>query len=257
MLLCVDVGNTNIVFGIFCGQELRAKFRLTTDTARTADEIGLLLTQFYALQGLRPEDTGHIAVGSVVPSVMYTLRHALNKYIRAPVSIVGDGLQTGLVNLCEEPLGVDRAVSGVAACALHGAPVIVVDFGTATKADAFNERGEYMGGVICPGIKISMDALFARAAKLPRVEIVKPRRAIGVNPAEQMQAGAVYGYAGGIERIVGCFFEEMGAHPPVVATGGLAGLIAAHTSVISAVEPNLTLHGLRLVYERSATAVDG
>ncbi|MDR0248132.1 MAG: type III pantothenate kinase [Oscillospiraceae bacterium] len=250
MLLCVDVGNTNIVFGMFADGQLRAKYRLATDTARSADEIGVMLTRFYAHAGLLPEHTGEIIVGSVVPPVMYTLRRALAKYVGCPVRVPGEDMDTGLVNLCEEPLGIDRAVSGIAACELYGAPVIVVDFGTATKADAFNAKGEYMGGVICPGIKISMDALTARAAMLPRVEIVKPRRVIGVNTVEQMQAGAVYGFVGGIERVVRQMCAEMGAQPPVVATGGLAGLIAAHTGVITKVDPDLTLHGLRIVSAR-------
>ena len=167
---------------------------------------------------------------------------------------MGENLPTGLVNLCQEPLGIDRAATGIGAMALYGKPVIVVDFGTATKADAFNEKGEYMGGLICPGIKISMDALFARAAKLPRIEIKKPARAIGINTVEQMQAGAVYGYVGGLEGMVGHMLREMDADPasiPVVATGGLAKLLSAHTTMIRVVDQNLTLHGLRLIYQRS------
>lgn len=250
MLLCVDVGNTNIVFGLFDGPELRAKFRLTTDTVRTADEIGLLMAGFFDHFRFKLDEIQNVVVGSVVPPIMYTLCHALEKYIARPVQIVGDTLQTGLVNLCEEPLGVDRAVTGIAAMALYSKPVIVIDFGTATKADAFNDNGEYMGGLICPGIKISMDALFARAAKLPRIEIKKPRAAIGVNTVEQMQAGAVYGYVGSIEGIVAQMRREMGVSAPVVATGGLAELIAAHTESIGIVDKNLTLQGLRLVFER-------
>ena len=252
LLLCVDVGNTNIVFGLFEGPELRAKFRLATDTVRTADEIGLLVAGCFGHFKLELSAVRHVAVCSVVPPLMYTLRHALDKYVARPVLIAGETLPTGLTNLCEEPLGIDRAVSGVAAMALYGKPVIVVDFGTATKADAFNASGEYMGGVICPGIKISMDALFARAAKLPRIEIKKPRAAIGVNTVEQMQSGAVYGYVGSVEGIVAQIRAEMGGpNVPVIATGGLASLIAEHTPAISRVDKNLTLHGLRLVFERN------
>lgn len=251
MLLCVDVGNTNIVFGLFDGNELRAKFRLTTDTVRTADEIGLLMAGFFDHFGFEMDRIENVVVGSVVPQIMYTLCHALEKYIACPVRIVGDTLKLNLPNLCEEPLGVDRAVTGIAAMALYSKPVIVVDFGTATKADAFNESGHYMGGLICPGIKISMDALFARAAKLPRIEIKKPRAAIGVNTVEQMQAGAVYGYVGGIEGIIAHMRREMGVNAPVVATGGLAVLMAEHTDSIGTVDKNLTLHGLRIAFERS------
>lgn len=252
MLLCVDVGNTNIVFGLFDGSDLRAKFRLTTDTVRTADEIGLLVAGFFDHFRLDLSAIDHVVVGSVVPPIMYTLLHALEKYVARPVHVVGDTLSAGLVNLCEEPLGVDRAVTGVAAMALYGKPVIVIDFGTATKADAFNADGAYMGGLISPGIKISMDALFARAAKLPRIEIKKPRAAIGVNTVEQMQAGAVYGYVGSVEGIVAHIRAEMGGSAPVIATGGLAGLIAEHTASITKVDKNLTLHGLRIVFERTA-----
>ncbi|MCL2030276.1 MAG: type III pantothenate kinase [Oscillospiraceae bacterium] len=252
MLLCIDVGNTTIVFGLFDGPELRAKFHLTTGAVRTADEIGLLATGFFDRFRLDASAIQNIVVGSVVPPLMYTLLHALEKYFARPLHVVGETLPLGLVNLCEEPLGVDRAVTGVAAMAMYGTPVIVVDFGTATKADAFNAAGEYMGGVICPGIQISMDALFARAAKLPRIELKKPRAAIGVNTVEQMQAGAVYGYVGGVEGIVAQIRAEMGGPAvPVVATGGLAPLIAEHTASIAAVDRNLTLHGLRLVFERN------
>ncbi len=252
MLLCVDVGNTNIVFGLFEQSTLKAKFRLSTETLRTADEIGLTIVNFFRHFSLRLDAVRHIAVGSVVPTVMYTLNHALEKYLGLPVWTAGENLRVDLSNLCEESLGIDRAVTGIGAMALYGKPVIVVDFGTATKTDAFNDAGEYMGGMICPGIKISMDALFARAAKLPRIELKKPDRAIGINTVQQMQAGAVYGYVGGLEGMVRHIRREMGSDAvPVVATGGLAVLVSQYTEVIAAVDQNLTLHGLRIVFERA------
>ncbi len=253
MLLAIDVGNTDIVFGIFNGALLEAKFRLSTETVRTADEIGLMVAQFCRHFGFQLEDLHMAVVGSVVPPIMYTLKHALRKYLDAPVRVVGDDLAVPLENLCEEPLGVDRAVTGVAAMAVYGAPCIVIDFGTATKADVFSPSRAYLGGLILPGIKISMDALFARAAKLPRVEIKKPRSIIGVNTVEQMQAGAVYGFVGSVEGIVAGIKRELGCPgAPVVATGGLARLIASHTESIDFVDENLTLQGLRIVCGQGA-----
>ncbi len=250
MLLAIDVGNTNIVFGIFEGDTLRAKFRMSTHQGRTADEIGLLVTQFCGNFGFELGAIEYVVVGSVVPPVMYTLQHALSKYIGRPVCVLGQDLPIPLENRCEEPLGVDRALTGIAAMRLYGKPVIVIDFGTATKFDAFDAGGAYLGGLICPGVSISMDALFAHAAALPRIEIKKPSRVIGINTIGQMQAGAVYGFVGSVEGVVAAMKREMGVQRlPVVATGGLAKLISEHTPAVDRVDQNLTLHGLRLVWE--------
>jgi type III pantothenate kinase len=255
MLLVIDVGNTNIVFGVFDGAQLKAKFRLTTQAPRTADEIGLMLVSLIRHADCDPAAVEHIIVESVVPKVMYTLRHALDKYIGKPVYTIGDNLKIPYVNLCQEPLGSDRVVTGYGALELYGAPIIVVDFGTATKVDVFNQERAYIGGVICPGIQISMDALYACAAKLPQVEIAKPRSPIGINTVEQMQSGAVYGYVGSIEGILKGIQGELRASNvhtefPVIVTGGLASLIAAHSSILNnRVNQNLTLQGLRLAFE--------
>ncbi len=251
MLMVIDVGNTNLVFGLYDGAALRAKFRLATDAARTADEIGLHIVQFCNHFALPFEGITDVVISSVVPQLMYTLLHAIDKYMKLTPLVVGETLSTGLVNLAQEPLGVDRAVTAVGAMETYGAPLIVVDFGTATKVDAFNHKREYMGGVICPGIKISMEALFAKAAKLPRVEIKKPRSVIGVNTVEQMQAGAVYGFVGSVECIVNNMKREMG-YPglKVAGTGGLVSLIAQYTDSIDYTDNNLVLEGLRVIFAR-------
>ena len=251
MLMVIDVGNTNLVFGLFEDTLLKAKFRMSTDTARTADEIGLHIVQFCNHFSLSLYDVDDVVISSVVPPLMYTLLHAIEKYMGKHPWLVGETLPTGLASLAQEPLGHDRAVTLIGALHRYGAPLILVDFGTATKVDALDEHGAYLGGVICPGIKISMDALFAKAAKLPRVEIKKPRSVIGVNTVEQMQAGAVYGFVGSVEGIVSNMKREMG-HPriPVVATGGLSTLISAHTALIDHTNNNLTMEGLQLLYAR-------
>ena len=244
MLMAIDVGNTNMVFGLFKGNTLAAKFRLSTEAGRTADEIGLPISQFFGHFGFGLSDVEAVAISSVAPQTMYALRHAIDKYLGLTPLIAGETLNIPLTNLCEEPLGIDRAVTLIGARALVGAPCVVVDFGTATKIDALNGHGEYIGGVICPGVSISMEALFAKAAKLPRIELKKPARAIGVNTVEQMQAGAVFGFVGSVEYIIGRFKNEMNTDVPTVATGGLARLISEHAPSIGCVEPNLTLNGL-------------
>jgi type III pantothenate kinase len=249
MLLTIDVGNTNMVLGLFKDSEIVAKFRLSTATTRTADEIGLAISQFFTHFGFVLKDIENVVVCSVVPQMMYTLRHAIDKYLGTVPLIAGETLEVPLVNLCKEPLGIDRAVTLVGAREKYGKPCIVVDFGTATKIDALNEKGEYMGGVICPGVSISMEALFEKAAKLPRIELKKPDRAIGTNTVEQMRAGAVFGFVGSVEYIIKRFQSEMGLDKvAAVATGGLARLISEHTGHIGQVDPNLTLTGLLECY---------
>ncbi len=250
MLLTIDVGNTNMVLGLFEGSELKAKFRLSTAAIRTADEIGLTIVQFFNHFHLPLAEVEQVVICSVVPHIMYTLRHAIDKYLGQEPLIAGETLPIPLANLCQEPLGVDRAVTLVGARALVGAPCIVVDFGTATKIDILDDAGAYLGGVICPGVDISMEALFAKAAKLPRIELKKPAHAIGMNTVEQMQSGALYGFVGSVEFIIARFKEQLGltAPLPTVCTGGLARLIAPHAPSITTHLPNLTLTALQHLY---------
>ena len=252
MLLVIDVGNTNIVFGLFDGPDFKGTFRLMTETPRTADEIGVMLIDHFTHIGLKLSDVSDVVISSVVPQVMYTVTHAITKYVEKSPLIVDEHIEHELVNLAEEPLGADRVMGLIGAREKYGAPLILLDFGTATKADALNDRGEYMGGLICPGIKISMDALFLKAARLPRIEIRKPDRCIGVNTVGQMQAGAVYGYVGSVEYIVANMKREMGYDRiPVIATGGLSSIISEYTAVIDTIDRALVMNGLRIVYEKN------
>ncbi|OQB14954.1 MAG: Type III pantothenate kinase [Firmicutes bacterium ADurb.Bin193] len=250
MILVIDVGNTNISLGIYDGDTLVSSWRMVTINDRTSDETGLLILQFFSSAGISKENIEDVIISSVVPPVMYALELAIRKYIAKEPIIVTAETKTGIKILYDNPLevGADRIVNAVAALALYGGPVIIVDFGTATTFCAVNEKGEYLGGVICPGIKISMDALFAKAAKLPRVEIARPQRIIGKNTVESMQSGAVYGYAGQVDYIVGKMKAEMGGSAKVVATGGLARLIASETKCIDEINKKLTLEGLKIIY---------
>ena len=251
MILVVDVGNTNIVMGIFKGEKLISNWRISTSSERTSDEMGLLLLQFFNHAQVNPNDVKDVIISSVVPPVMYALELAINKYINSEPLIVSSKIKTGINILYDNPkeVGADRIVNAVAALKLYGGPIIIVDFGTATTFCAITADGDYLGGVICAGIKISMDALFARAAKLPRVELVRPNKIIGKNTIESMQAGAIYGYAGQVDYIVSKMQEEMGGDVKIVATGGLARLIAQESKSITEINGKLTLEGLRLIYE--------
>lgn len=251
MILVVDVGNTNIVMGIYKGEKLISNWRISTSSERTSDEMGLLLLQFFNHAQVNPSDVKDVIISSVVPPVMYALELAINKYVNSEPLIVSSKIKTGINILYDNPkeVGADRIVNAVAALKLYGGPIIIVDFGTATTFCAITENGDYLGGVICAGIKISMDALFARAAKLPRVELVRPDKIIGKNTVESMQAGAIYGYAGQVDYIVNKMQEEMGGNVKIVATGGLARLIAQESKSITEINGKLTLEGLRLIYE--------
>jgi len=251
LILVVDVGNTNIVMGIFKGEKLISNWRISTSSERTSDEMGLLLLQFFNHAQVNPNDVKDVIISSVVPPVMYALELAINKYINSEPLIVSSKIKTGINILYDNPkeVGADRIVNAVAALKLYGGPIIIVDFGTATTFCAITADGDYLGGVICAGIKISMDALFARAAKLPRVELVRPNKIIGKNTIESMQAGAIYGYAGQVDYIVSKMQEEMGGDVKIVATGGLARLIAQESKSITEINGKLTLEGLRLIYE--------
>ncbi|MGB9662047.1 MAG: type III pantothenate kinase [Moorellaceae bacterium] len=253
MLLAIDVGNTNIVCGVYQGKELVCHWRMATDRQKTAEEYALLWNQFLLFHGLKPQDIQAVVLASVVPPLTGTLIATAQQLFKVEPLVVGPGIKTGMPIRFDNPreVGADRIVNGVAAYELYGGPAIVVDFGTATTFDAISAMGEYLGGAIAPGIGISTEALFYHAAKLPRVELVRPRSVIGKNTVACMQAGIMYGFIGQVEGIVHRMKMELGAEALVVATGGLAGLIAPETEAIDKVDPWLTLEGLRIVYERN------
>ncbi|GEA14617.1 type III pantothenate kinase [Moorella sp. E308F] len=254
MLLAIDIGNTNIVIGLYKGKELQCHWRVASDRQKTADEYGLILRQLCHYQGVDLEAIKAVVMASVVPTLTQTLTMMLKDQFNCRLLVIGPGVKTGMPIRFDNPreVGADRIVNGVAVYELYGGPAIVVDFGTATTYDAISASGEYLGGAIAPGIGIATDALFARAAKLPRVELVRPPQVIGKNTVACMQAGIMYGFIGQVEGIVKRMQAEMGGRAVVVATGGLAGLIAPEVSCIDKVDPLLTLEGLRIVYERNS-----
>jgi type III pantothenate kinase len=255
MLLAIDIGNTNMEFGVFEGEKLLGSFRLITNRDITSDEIGLSVCQFFQFNGFDRKDIGDVAIASVVPQVMYSINNAINRYFfgKKPL-VVGNNLPYEILNLYDNPqeVGADRIVAAVAAYQKYGGPLIVVDFGTAITFDAIGKNGEYVGGAIFPGIKISMDALFFHAAKLPRVELTRPPRTIGRNTINSLQAGAFYGYVGAVTNIVNTMSAELSRERPVsvIATGGMARLIGAQTNLFAAIDRTLTLDGLRILYDR-------
>jgi type III pantothenate kinase len=253
MLLVIDIGNTNTSLGVYDGEQLVRHWRLTTARSRTVDEWGVHARNLFALAELDFKSIDAIAVASVVPPLNFTLKQMAERYFALTPLFIDYTVDTGVRILYEPPsdVGADRIVDAVAAVQKYGAPCIVVDFGTATTFDAINSDGEYVGGVITPGITISADALFERAAKLPRVEIKRPEKVIGSATVEAMQSGLYHGYAGLVDGILRKMIEEIGGAPKVIATGGLAPLIAKGSELIQEVDENLTLDGLRLVYERT------
>jgi type III pantothenate kinase len=253
LLLTIDVGNTNTVFGVHAGEELRAHWRLTTRREQTADEYGVLVRNLFANSGIDPREIAGVALASVVPPLTSVLVALARQYLGHDPLVVDPAVETGMPVLYEPPgdVGADRIVNGVAALALFGGPVIVVDFGTATTFDVVTREGEYLGGVICPGVGISADALFQRAARLPRVEVRNPGRVVGRSTVGSMQSGLYFGYCGMVEALLGRIRAELGERVRVVATGGLAETLARDIPSIEVVDPWLTLTGLRLIYERN------
>ena len=257
MLLAIDVGNTNIVLGVFEGDQLIESWRLATLRERTSDEIGIWTAQLFEHRAIDANKISGIVMGSVVPPLTGTFMAMARRYFGLTPLNVDSSVDTGMPILYKRPeeVGADRILNGVAAYRLYGrdrrCPLIVVDFGTATTFDAISANGEYLGGIICPGLQISADALFQRAARLPRVDVQKPCQLIGRTTVEAIESGLYYGYVGLVDGLVRRMRDELGQRAVCIATGGLATVIAPGVPLIEHVDQDLTLHGLRMVWERN------
>lgn len=255
-LLVLDVGNTNTVVGVFEGKTLRAQWRLTTSHEQTADEYGILIRNLFSLDGLGTSQVAGVMIASVVPPLNSVLEEMSKKYFKLTPMFLGPGIRMGMAIHYENPqeVGADRIANSVAAFEKYGGPCVVVDFGTAITFDVISEKGEYLGGVIAPGIGISSEALFERAARLPRVEVREPERVIGTNTVASMQSGLFYGWVGMMDGILDRLAAELGTKMKVVATGGQAPLVSSSSRYKPSVDSSLTLEGLRIIYERNHSA---
>lgn len=254
MILVVDIGNTNIVLGVYHDRELAHHFRFSTARHSTVDEYGVLIFNLFRMSDISVKEIEGVIISSVVPPLVHIFEEMCQKFLHKTPLVVGPGIKTGLNLRYENPreVGADRIVNAVAAVNQYKGPLVVVDFGTATTFDCIDDKGNYLGGAIVPGIGISTEALYQRASKLPRIELEKPKKVIGRNTVHAMQAGIIFGYAGQVDGIVERIKLEMEAPDlKVVATGGLAELIASETRCIQEINAMLTLEGLRLIYERN------
>ncbi len=252
MLLAIDVGNTNIVLGAFEGEKMVKSFRVATSYEKSRDEYGMMFLQLLMFNKIDVEKIEDVIISSVVPPVMYSLERAVEKYLGKKPLVVTNKLDLGLNIKYENPheVGADRLVNAVAALDKYKTDCIVVDFGTATTFCAITKEGDYLGGAICPGIKISVEALFNKTSKLPRIELTPTKTVIGKTTVSSMQSGVIHGYVGQVDYMVKLIREEMGCNAKVIATGGLSGMISEESTTIDVIEPNLTLDGLRIIYDR-------
>lgn len=251
MLLAIDIGNTNIVLGVYREEELVACWRLATDVHKMADEYAVLLNSLFSHEGLSKSEIKGSAISCVVPPLLPIFQDLCREHLQVEPLVVEPGIKTGVRILMDNPreLGADRIVNAIAARRLYGTPAIVIDFGTPTTFDVISREGDYLGGAIAPGISISAEALYRQAAQLPRIELAVPKKVIGKNTVAAMQSGVLFGCVALVEGMVERIEEELGEEAKIIATGGLAEVIARETSTIQVVNPNLTLEGLRLIYE--------
>ncbi|MBN2332659.1 MAG: type III pantothenate kinase [Deltaproteobacteria bacterium] len=251
MILVVDVGNTNTVLGLFRDRQLIRSWRVATNFSRTEDEYGILFNNLFSYSSINSSEIRGMSLACVVPPMLDLMVSMAKKYLHLKPLVVGPGIKTGMPIMLDNPreIGADRIVNAVAAYQQHKQSLVVIDFGTATTFDCVSAKGEYLGGIIAPGLQISIEALFQRASKLPRVEMIRPREVVGKNTVHSMQSGIVYGYLSLVEGLVSRISHELQTEPLVIATGGLAPLIARETATIDQVDELLTLDGLLYLYE--------